>query len=161
MMTTPLTPSTANASCPFASWKIDYAPIRVPDFDSVAWYTEKLDLRLKRSLPVAGLTFALLSPVADDGFSIELLAGPGADSRPTYKDLHASYKLSGWHHTGFRVDSVDRAIDELKHRGVTIVTEPGDVAGMGLHVGFLPIPGAISLRLSSRSAISSEAIKRS
>jgi len=140
-MTTPITPSTANASCPFASWKIDHAAIRVPDFDSaVAWYTGNLDFRLKRSLPLAGFTFGLLSPAADDSFSIELLAGPGGDNRPVYKDLHMSYKLSGWHHTGFRVDNVDRAIDELKHRGVTIVTEPRDVAGMGLRVAFFADP---------------------
>jgi glyoxylase I family protein len=42
-MTTPITPFTANASSPFASWKIDHAAIRVPDFDAaVAWYTESL-----------------------------------------------------------------------------------------------------------------------
>ena len=140
-MTTPSTPSTANASYPFASWKIDHAAIRVPDFDAaVAWYTEKLDFHLKRSLPVAGLTFALLSSAADDRFGIELLAGPGEGSRATYKDLHASYKMPGWHHVGFRVESVDRAIDELRRRGVAIIAEPQDVTVMGLRVAFIADP---------------------
>jgi catechol 2,3-dioxygenase-like lactoylglutathione lyase family enzyme len=140
-MTMPSTPSTADASYPFPSWKIDHAAIRVPDFDAaVAWYTEKLDFHLKRSLPLAGLTFALLSPAADDSFGIELLAGPGADNRATFKDLHASYKLPGWHHVGFRVESVDHAIDELQRRGVTIVAEPQDVAAMGLRVAFISDP---------------------
>ena len=140
-MTKPITPSTANVSSPFASWKIDHAALRVPDGDAaVAWYSEKLDFRLKRSLPVAGLTFAILSAAADDSFSIELLAGPGADNRPTYKDLHASYKLPGWHHMGFRVDSVDHAIDELKRRGVMIVAEPQDVTAMGLRIAFFADP---------------------
>ena len=34
---------------PFAGWKVDHAAIRVPDFDAaIAWYTEKLDFRLKQ-----------------------------------------------------------------------------------------------------------------
>jgi len=41
-MTTPVTPSTANASNPFASLKINHSAIRVPDFDTaIAWYAEK------------------------------------------------------------------------------------------------------------------------
>ena len=54
-MTTPIKPSTANASSPLASLKIDHSAIRVPDFDTaVAWYAEKLDFRLRQSvsLPV-------------------------------------------------------------------------------------------------------------
>jgi hypothetical protein len=33
-MTTPITTSTANASSPFASLKINHSAIRVPDFDT-------------------------------------------------------------------------------------------------------------------------------
>ena len=140
-MTTAHTPPAANASSPLASWKVDHAGIRVPDFDAaVAWYSEKLDFRLKHSSPVAGLTFAFLSPAADDSFSLELLAGPGADNRPPYRDLHASYKLSGWHHMGFRVDNVDHTVDELNRRGVTIVAEPRDVAALALRVAFFADP---------------------
>ena len=140
-MTTPITSSAAEAPAPFCSWKIDHAAIRVPDFGAaVAWYIEKLDFRLKRSSPIAGLTFAVLSPAADDSFGIELLAGPGADNRATYTDLHASYKLPGWHHLGFRVESVDDSIDELQRRGVTVVAEPQDVTAMGLRVAFIADP---------------------
>jgi catechol 2,3-dioxygenase-like lactoylglutathione lyase family enzyme len=140
-MSTPIPPLAAKASSRFASWKVEHVGIRVPDFDSaVAWYSEKLDFRLRHSLPLAGLTFAFLSPVADDSFSFEILAGPGADNRPAYKDLGASYKLSGWHHMCFRVDSVDDTVDELKRRGVTIVSEPHDLAAMGLRVAFFADP---------------------
>jgi glyoxylase I family protein len=140
-VTTPITSCTANASSQFASWKVDHPGIRVPDFDAaIAWYTKKLDFRLKHSMPLAGLTFALLSLAADDCFILELLAGPGADNRPLYTDLQASYKLSGWHHICFRVDNVDGAVDELKRRGVKIVTEPRDVAAMGLRVAFFADP---------------------
>jgi catechol 2,3-dioxygenase-like lactoylglutathione lyase family enzyme len=126
---------------PSASWKVDHAAIRVPDFDAaIAWYTEKLDFRLKKHVSFAGLTFAFLSLAEDDGFVFELLAGPGADSRPSYQDLHASYKLSGWHHVCFRVDSVDEAVEQLKKRSVKIVSEPHDVVPMGLRVAFFADP---------------------
>jgi catechol 2,3-dioxygenase-like lactoylglutathione lyase family enzyme len=140
-MTTPITPSTANAPNPFASSKINHSAIRVPDFDTaIAWYAEKLGFRLRQSVSLAGLTFAFLYPAGDDSFHFELLAGAGADNRRPYKDLHDSYKMSGWHHLGFRVESVDNAIDELKRRGVTIVNEPHDVAAMGLRVAFFADP---------------------
>ena len=130
-----------NVSGPFASWKVDHAAIRVPDFNAaMAWYTEKLDFRLKHSVPLAGLTFAILASAADDAFTFELLAGAGADNRPIYADLHDSYKMAGWHHVCFRVENVDRAVQELKRRSVKIVTEPKDVAAMGLRVAFFADP---------------------
>lgn len=140
-MTTPNTSTNTNVSGPFASWKVDHAAIRVPDFNAaVAWYTEKLDFRLKHSVPLAGLTFAILASTADDTFIFELLAGAGADNRPIYTDLHASYKMAGWHHICFRVENVDRAVQELKRRSVKIVAEPKDVAAMGLRVAFFADP---------------------
>jgi catechol 2,3-dioxygenase-like lactoylglutathione lyase family enzyme len=140
-MSTSLTPSAADTSSPFASWKVEHVAIRVPDFDAaIAWYTEKLDFRLKYSLPLAGLTFAFLTAAADDRVNFELLAGPGASDRPPYEDLRSSYKLSGWHHVGLRVDCVDDTVDELKRRGVTIVSEPHDVAAIGLRVAFFADP---------------------
>jgi catechol 2,3-dioxygenase-like lactoylglutathione lyase family enzyme len=140
-MTTPITPSPANASNPFASSKNNHSAIRVPEFDTaIAWYAEKLNFRLRQSVSLTGLTFAFLYPAGDDSFHFELLAGAGADNRRPYEDLHDSYKMSGWHHIGFRVESVDSAIDELKRRGVTIVSEPHDVAAMGLRVAFFADP---------------------
>jgi catechol 2,3-dioxygenase-like lactoylglutathione lyase family enzyme len=56
--------TTPRASSPLASLKINHAAIRVPDFDTaVAWYADKLDFRLKQSVPVAGLTFGFLYPL--------------------------------------------------------------------------------------------------
>jgi glyoxylase I family protein len=135
------TQTTPHASSPLASLKINHAAIRVPDFGTaVAWYADKLDFRLKQSVSVAGLSFGFLYPAGDDSFHFELLAGPGAAERPTYKDLHDSYNMSGWHHPGFNVDSVDAVIGELKRRDVTIVNEPHDVPAMGLRVAFFTDP---------------------
>jgi catechol 2,3-dioxygenase-like lactoylglutathione lyase family enzyme len=131
----------ANTSSPLSSWRGDHAGIRVPDFDrAVDWYAEKLDFRLTMSCVIGELTFGFLAPAADDNFCIELLAGPGADKRPPYVGLHASYQLSGWHHVCFRVDSVDEAIEELRRRAVTIVSEPHDVIPMGRRVAFFADP---------------------
>jgi catechol 2,3-dioxygenase-like lactoylglutathione lyase family enzyme len=140
-MSTLISSHTADTPSPFASWRGDHAGIRVPDFDAaVAWYTQKLDFRLTQSCVIGGLTFAFLAPAFDDRFSIELLAGPGAEKRPPYGDLHASYQLSGWHHVCFHVDSVDDAIEELRHRGIAIVSEPHDVVPMGRRVAFFADP---------------------
>jgi len=115
--------------------------IRVPDFDAAAaWYTEKLDFRLTHSLSLGDLTYTFISTAADESFSFELVAGPGAASRPPYQDLRASLKLSGWHHMCFRVDNVQDTVDELKRRGVTIISEPHDVAAMGLRLAFFADP---------------------
>jgi len=136
---TPL--STPLASSPLASLKINHAAIRVPDFNmAIAWYADKLDFRSKQTVSVAGLSFGFLYPAGDDAFHFELMAGPGAAERPAYKDLHDSYNMSGWHHPGFSVDSVDAVIDELKRRDVTIASEPHDVPAMGLRVAFFADP---------------------
>ena len=133
--------STLPASSPLASLKINHAAIRVPNFDeAVAWYADKLDFRSKQIVSVAGLSFGFLYPAGDDGFHFELMAGPGAAERPAYKDLHDSYNMSGWHHPGFSVDSVDAVINELKRRGVTVASEPHDVPAMGLRVAFFADP---------------------
>ena len=129
------------SSSPFASWRVDHCGIRVPDFDeAVAWYTNKLDFRLRRSVAVGELTFGFISPATDDNFSFEMLAGPGAAERSPYKDWHDSLKFSGWHHLGIRVDDVDATVDELKRRGVKIVSEPHDVEVLRLRLAFFADP---------------------
>lgn len=40
----------------------------------------------------------------------------------------------------FSVDSVDGAVEQLKHRAVTLVSEPHDVVPMGLRVAFFADP---------------------
>jgi catechol 2,3-dioxygenase-like lactoylglutathione lyase family enzyme len=141
-----------NVPSPFASWKVDHAGIRVPDFEeAVAWYTTKLDFRLIKTVSIGQLTFGFFSPAADDSFSIEVMAGPGAVARPPYDNLHASYDMSGWHHLGMRVKSVDVAIDELKRRGVKIVSEPHDVPALGLRLAFFADPWGNLLEVTQLS----------
>jgi glyoxylase I family protein len=133
---------TIDTSSPFASWKFEHVAIRVPDFEAaVAWYIEKLDLRLMKSSHLGDKTYGFMTPPAVDvGFTLELIAGPGAGDRPAYEDLGSSLKLAGLHHVGLRVSSVDAAVNELKTRGVTIVSEPHDVPKLGLRVAFFADP---------------------
>ena len=54
---------------------------------AVAWYTEKLDFRVLQEWPYGDMRLAYLSLAADDGFHLELLAGPIEHSRPVLDDL--------------------------------------------------------------------------
>jgi catechol 2,3-dioxygenase-like lactoylglutathione lyase family enzyme len=47
---------------------------------------------------------------------------------------------SGQDHIGFRVESVDNTIDELKRRNVTIISEPHDEVAMNNPVAFFADP---------------------
>jgi catechol 2,3-dioxygenase-like lactoylglutathione lyase family enzyme len=126
---------------PFLSWRGEHAGIRVPDFDAaVAWYSDKLDFRLTRSSVVGPTSFGFMSPAADDSFNIELLANPSGAERPSYDDLGGSHNLMGWHHLCFRVDDVSAGIEELKRRGVSIVSPPFDVAAFGIRFAFFADP---------------------
>lgn len=131
-----------DASGPFASWMFEHAAIRVPDFDAaVAWCTEKLDFRLIKSAQLGEKMYGFMtSPAAEASLIIELIAGPGAEDRPSYEDLASSLGLSGFHHVAFRVKSVDDAIAALRHRGVTIVSEAHDVPKLSLRLGFFADP---------------------
>jgi catechol 2,3-dioxygenase-like lactoylglutathione lyase family enzyme len=140
-MSAPETSSPANTASPFASWKVYHVGIRVPDFDeAIAWYTTKLDFRLVKSAVIGNLTFGFVSPAADDSFSVEIMAGPGAADRPAYADFRDSYALSGWHHLGMHVDDVDATVEELKRRDVKIVSEPHDVPVLSLRLAFFCDP---------------------
>jgi catechol 2,3-dioxygenase-like lactoylglutathione lyase family enzyme len=127
---------------PFASWKFEHVALRVLDLDTaVAWYSEKLDFRLMKSVPLGDKMYGFMtSPAGDDSFIVELIAGPGADNRPVYEDLGSSLKLSGLHHVAFRVASVDDTIAELESRGVTIVSKPHDVPKLSLRLAFFADP---------------------
>ena len=113
---------------PFSSWKGDHICLRATNFDdAVAWYQAKLNFRLMSSWKIGEMSFGFLSPAADDATKMELIAGPSIEAGSGSSDPATSFKRSGWHHFCFRVDDVHKAIDELKRRGVNIVTEPRDV----------------------------------
>ena len=126
---------------PFASFKPYHLGLRVPDFEAaIAWYTETLDFRLVHSWPVGDKTFGFLAAPMDDSFSLEVIGGPGANSRSSQENLADTLKIQGWHHLCFQVASVDDTIAELKRRGVTIVSEPRDVPEIRSRFAFFADP---------------------
>src|SRR5262249_31806028 len=115
--------------------------VRVPDInEATTWYTEKLDFRIVQRWPYGDLQLAYMTPAADSTFTLELLAGPGAVERKPYADLTASLNLAGWHHICFMVESVVTIVDELRRRGVTIVTEPFDLPIINRKLAFFSDP---------------------
>lgn len=140
-MSMPPTFPPAKTSSPFTSMKGDHAGVRVPDIaEAIAWYTEKLDFRVVHRWPYGDLRLAYVAPAVDSNFKIELLAGAGAVDRPAYRDLGDSLNFSGWHHVCLMVDSVDATVDELRRRGVTIVTEPFDLPIISRRLAFFCDP---------------------
>lgn len=133
--------STAGIS-PFASWRFEHAAIRVPDLKAaITWYSEKLDFQWLKSAPLGDKVYGFIAaPAVEPHFILELVAGPGAEERPAYKDLSSSLRLSGLHHVAFRVGDVPGTVAELKNRGVRIVFEPRDVPELGLMVAFFADP---------------------
>jgi catechol 2,3-dioxygenase-like lactoylglutathione lyase family enzyme len=138
------------------TWKIDHAGVRVEDIDTaITWYVETLDFRLVRRWSVGERAFGWLSPAGSDGFIVELPGGFGTDNRSSKEDLGSSLKLSFRSHLGFHVESVDDTIAELTRRGVTIISEPHDVAEVAVGLPSSSIPGAIFSKRLRRSASSS------
>lgn len=136
-------PTTRNTGSPFASAKGHHVAIRVPDFEaSKRWFVEKLDFRVIQEWPYADQQLAYLAPPTDDNFFIEILGGgnPGPIPKPVYADLGDSLRLAGYHHFCLNVDSVDETIAELRRRGVTIVTEPFELAVINRRLAFFADP---------------------
>lgn len=131
----------ANIASPFASFRGEHAAIRVPDFNvAVAWYAEKLDFRVFHTWPYGEMRLTYLTPAADTDFRLELIAGPGARPRPPYTELADSLTFSGLHHICFAVDRIDDAVEELRRRGVSIITEPFDLPAISRRLAFFSDP---------------------
>jgi catechol 2,3-dioxygenase-like lactoylglutathione lyase family enzyme len=133
--------ATKKSASPFASWKGQHAGIRVSNFDdAVSWYVEKLDFRLTSYKVHGSTTLGFLSPAVDDSFVLEVLANPEGAERPAYEGLGSSHNIKGWHHICFRSDDVTAALEELRRRGVSILSEPIDVQAFGFRFAFFADP---------------------
>jgi lactoylglutathione lyase/glyoxylase I family protein len=120
-----------------------HAAVRVPDFEAAKkWYVEKLDFRVIHEWPYADQKLAYVAPATDDNFFIEILGdgNPPPIPKPVYSDLGDSLRLAGYHHFCLQVDSIDATVAELKRRGVTIVTEPFELAVINRRLAFFADP---------------------
>lgn len=131
-----------NPASPFASMAAHHVGFRVSDLDAaLAWYAEKLDLRVVGRSGANGMTFTLLALPNDDNFCLELLHGPGSAAPPKVSDdLVGGLSVPGFNHVGLQLDDVAAAINELKQRDVKILLEPFDNAELQLRVAFIADP---------------------
>ncbi|CAI3798310.1 VOC family protein [Rheinheimera sp. MM224] len=132
-----------NLTSPLASMSANHVAVRVPDFDeAVKWYVEKLDFRIVHEWPYADQKLAYLAPASDDNFTVEILAGgiPKPIPKPVYSDLGDSLRLAGYHHFCLTVVNMETILEELRSRGVNIVTEQFYLADINRKLAFISDP---------------------
>lgn len=144
-----------NPASPFASMVAHHVGFRVSDLDAaLAWYAEKLDLRVVGRSGANGMTFTLLALPNDDGFCLELLHGPGAAAQPDVSDdLIGGLSVPGFNHVGLQLADVASSIAELKRRDVKILLEPFDNADLQLRVAFIADPWGNVIELIEQTQI--------
>jgi catechol 2,3-dioxygenase-like lactoylglutathione lyase family enzyme len=136
-------PPAHNTASPFADLRGHHVAVRTPDLESVKrWYVEKLDFRVIAEWDYGDEKLAYIAPPADDHFYIEVLGGgePAPQDVRPYADLGDSLKWAGYHHFCLNVTSVDRTVETLRERGVTIVTEPFELPAISRRLAFFCDP---------------------
>jgi catechol 2,3-dioxygenase-like lactoylglutathione lyase family enzyme len=128
---------------PFAGMRGHHVGVRVKNFDEAKkWYVEKLDFRVVHEWPFADEQLAYLAPANDDAFLIELLGGgdPPPLDAPGYTDLGDSLRHAGYHHFCLNVPDIEKAVADLRARGVKIVTEPFELDAISRKLAFFADP---------------------
>ncbi|MFC7478065.1 VOC family protein [Dankookia sp. GCM10030260] len=136
-------PPAANSASPFADMRGHHVAVRTPDLEiAKRWYVEKLDFRIVAEWDYAGEKLAYLAPATDDHFYVEILGGGESAPREVrpYTNLGDSLKYAGYHHFCLNVASVDRTVETLRARGVTIVTEPFELPAISRRLAFFADP---------------------
>jgi lactoylglutathione lyase/glyoxylase I family protein len=138
---------------PFASARIVHAALRVPDLEaSKRWFIEKLDFRIAREWPVGDLRYAWLCPAGDGAHHIEIVGGNAPEPNPEFGTLEETFEYGGYHHVCIDVLNLDRALEELRRRGVAIVGGPGAVADIRRRVAFIADPWGNLVALAETAA---------
>ena len=95
----------------------------------------------------AGLGRATCEPKRVHGTSTPWHLDPGctitslrAIPKPVYADLGDSLRLAGYHHFCLTVATMEAAIEELRKRGVTVVTEPFYLEAINRKLAFISDP---------------------
>jgi catechol 2,3-dioxygenase-like lactoylglutathione lyase family enzyme len=136
-------PPAPNGASPFADMRGHHVALRTPDLDTAKrWYVEKLDFRVVAEWAYADEKLAYLAPATDNHFYIEILGGGEPTPREVrpYTDLTDSLGYAGYHHFCLNVVSVDRTVEILRSRGVTIVTEPFALPAISRRLAFFCDP---------------------
>jgi len=136
-------PPAKNTASDFADMRGHHVAVRTPELEAAKrWYVEKLDFRVVAEWDYSDEKLAYLAPPNDDHFYIEFLGGgePAPQEVRPYTDLGDSLKYRGYHHFCLNVESVNETVDKLRARGVTIVTEPFELAAISRRLAFFSDP---------------------
>ena len=126
---------------PFASARVTHAALRVPDLEaSKRWFVEKLDFRVDREWPVGDLRYAWLCPAGDDSLHVEIVGGNSPEPNPEFGTLEETLEYGGYHHVCIDVANLDRALEELRRRGVAAVGDPIAMTEIGRRIAFIADP---------------------
>ena len=136
---------------PFAGWRGHHVGVRVKNLDEAKnWYVEKLDFRVVHEWPYADEQLAYIAPPNDDAFLVELLGGgdPLPIDAPGYSDLGDSLRHAGYHHFCINVPDIEKAVADLRARGVKIVTEPFKLDAISRKLAFFADPSGHLIELA-------------
>ena len=149
-MPLPSNPPTAPDS-PLASMRGHHTAIRYPDFEPArSFWVDTMDWRVLQTWPYGELTLAYVMPPNQDGFHLEILAGPGAAPQTIHPDVDASLGQNGFNHVCLSVDSVDDTLAVLRDRGVDVVNEPFEIDDISARLAFFRDPWGNMVELSER-----------
>jgi glyoxylase I family protein len=139
-----------NSASPFAGWRGHHVGMRVKDLNEAkTWYVETLDFRVIHEWPYADEQLAYIAPPNDDAFVVELLGGgdPLPIDAPEYSDLGESLRHAGYH-LCINVPDIEKAVADLRVRGVEIVTEPFKLDAISRKLAFFADPSGNLIELA-------------
>jgi catechol 2,3-dioxygenase-like lactoylglutathione lyase family enzyme len=140
-----------NTGSSFAGWRGHHVGVRVKNLEEAkTWYVEKLDFRVVHEWPYADEQLAYIAPPNDDAFLVELLGGgdPLPIDAPEYSDLGGSLRYAGYHHFCINVPDIEKAVADLRARGVKIVTEPFKLDAISRKLAFFADPSGNLIELA-------------
>lgn len=141
-----------NSASPFASFRGHHVGLRVQDFEAARdWYVEKLDFRVLHSWAGLGLSWAYLSPAADDEFHLEIMGGPVQRETPVLDSVIDSLSNAGFLHFCLEVDDVEAAVAELEKRGVVVTLPVMENPEISRKLAFVRDPWGNMIELSQRT----------
>lgn len=126
--------SEKNTRSKFSDIKAGHVGIRTAKYNEILkWYEEILDFRIIRKWTVGEIQLAFIAPPNDNDFIIEIIS---YDSNEKFNKEEVK---SGYNHLCFNVENLDKTIEELNKRNISI-TRNFSVPAIGKRVAFINDP---------------------
>ncbi len=114
--------------------QIHHFAISVPNLDdSIQWYDEMLNFQVERRFGFPELDTEIAHVISSSGIRIELLYTKGSLTSPDVgRDAFSAIATQGAKHIGLQVEDIEKAVEELKDKGVKILHELTTVEPAGV-----------------------------